>query len=76
MLKKIMYYISASLLITTFASNSFAADLRYNSYTGEWQYTQPTDVMKYNSQEQSWDYESPSSTMHYNSQAGKWSFQD
>lgn len=75
-MKKIAYYISAALFIVNFTSNSIAADLRYNSYTGEWQYTQPADVMKYNSHEQSWDYESPSSTMHYNSHSGKWSFQD
>lgn len=76
MLKKIMYYISASLLIATFASNSFAADLRYNPHSGEWSYTNPGDVMKYNPHSSSWDYESSSSSMHYNPHSGTWSYED
>jgi len=65
-----------TIMSVLLSSSVFGADLRYNPHSGEWAYTNPSDVMKYNPHSSSWDYESPSSTMHYNPHSGSWSYED
>tara|TARA_B110000008_G_C16639767_1_gene432113 strand:+ start:382 stop:609 length:228 start_codon:yes stop_codon:yes gene_type:complete len=64
------------VIATTFvAVKGFSAELKYNGFSGEWEYAQPGDVMKYNGFDQSWSYESPASTLHYNGFDQEWSYE-
>ena len=74
--KTIISAIIVAISATSIMSNAFSAELKYNGFSGEWEYAQPGDVMKYNGFDQSWSYESPDSTLHYNGFNQEWSYEE
>ena len=63
--------IAASLVTFT----GFSAELQYNGFTGEYEWTQSGDVMKYNGFDNSYSYENPNSTLQYNGFDNSYSYQ-
>lgn len=49
-------------------------ELKYNSFSGEWERARPDEVLKYNGFNNQWSYENPDSKLEYNGFDNTWGY--